>query len=566
MRILGVSYHHDSSVCIIQNGEIEFYCKEERLSGKKRDGSPWLSLQKAKEHAKGNIDAICMTTAANGDPVVRELSNVITKMFPGIPYIDFSESHHLIHASLAFYNSGFDEALVFVVDRNGSLIWFDNKEVARESESVYKMSYPFNVTALHKSYWLINPSHTFDYNTIFSHIKIANNDCDVNIRSGFGITKVYEAATSLIGRHPLDNGKTMGLSAYGEDKRYENLFVGSTPIDMYFQHETNFNYYYPREIESRFSDTDIKREFFITEENFQPYANKAKHVQLETQKAVLHLIKKYTEKTGVKNVCFTGGYGLNVVANSFYKENLPDINFYFEPIADDSGNSIGVSKMKYYIDTQSTEKNPLKNLDFHFYEDDTDIKAFPLVKESSIKEVCDLILNNKSVALFGGNPEAGPRALGNRSIVFNAKNKNAKEIVNKIKKREWFRPFAGVVQKEDFEKYFKTLGLKESKFMVHSFEANENCIEKYPGILHVDNTCRVQTVENGILYDILSELKKHDLDMILNTSFNLAGKPLVQKAKEAISICFENELDAVYFYDHNLLLHVEDCGACKSGV
>jgi len=446
------------------------------------------------------------------------------------------------------------------------LLWVDNKEVARESESVYKISYPFNITTLHKSYWLTNPSHTFDYNNIFSHVKITNNNCDVNFRSGFGITKVYEAATSLIGRHPLDNGKTMGLSAYGEDKQYENLFVGSTPIDMYFQHETNFNYYYPREIESRFSDTDVKREFFITEENFQPYANKAKHVQLETQKAVLHLIKKYTEKTGVKNVCFTGGYGLNVVANSFYKESLPDINFYFEPIADDSGNSIGVSKMKYYIDSQSTKKIPLKNLDFHFYEDDTDIKSFPLVKESSIKEVCDLILNNKSVALFGGNPEAGPRALGNRSIVFNAKNKNAKEIVNKIKKREWFRPFAGVVQKEDFEKYFKTLGLKESKFMVHSFEANKNCIEEYPGILHVDNTCRVQTVESGILYEILSELKKHDLDIILNTSFNLAGKPLVQKAKEAISICFENELDAVYFYDHNLLLHVEDCGACSKGV
>jgi len=566
MRILGISWHHDSSVCVIKDGEIEFYCKEERLSGKKRDGKPWLSLQKVKDNIKGSIDCICLTSAANGDPVVRELSDAISKMFPGIPYVDFSESHHMIHANLAFYNSGFDEALVFVVDRNGSVVWIDDREVGRESESVYQISYPNNIKNLYKSYWSYNPTNTFGYEKILSHIKQLNNDCDINFRSGFGITKVYEAATSLIGRHPLDNGKTMGLSAYGEDKTYHPLFIDSTPIDMYFHHETNFGYYYPREIESRFSDTDLKREFFIDQKNFQPYADRAKHVQIETQKAVLSLIKKYTEKTGIKNVCITGGYGLNVVANSFYVENLPELNFYFEPIADDSGNSIGVAKMKYYIDSQSNKKIPLESLSFHYYEDETDIHSYPLVKETSIQEISELILNNKSIALFGGYPESGPRALGNRSIIFNASNKDAKDIINKIKRREWFRPFAGVIQEEDFEKYFETLGIKKSKFMTLSFKAKKNCIKKYPGVLHVDNTCRVQTVREGILYDILTELKKSGVEMILNTSFNLAGKPLIQTAKEAIITCFESELDGVYFYDQNMLLFTEDCGPCKSGV
>jgi len=157
----------------------------------------------------------------------------------------------------------------------------------------------------------------------------------------------------------------------------------------------------------------------------------------------------------------------------------------------------------------------------------------------------DLLCQNKSVAVFYGQAEAGERALGNRSILFNALNPDAREIVNTIKKREWYRPFAAMVLEEDAHLYFENAC--PSRFMTVSFPVKSDII---PGVTHVDGTCRVQTVASGHMYDILKEYKKvtgHGI--LLNTSFNLAGQPLVDTADEALKTLNESTLDYLWFYE-----------------
>jgi carbamoyltransferase len=166
--------------------------------------------------------------------------------------------------------------------------------------------------------------------------------------------------------------------------------------------------------------------------------------------------------------------------------------------------------------------------------------------------VCDeatiagFLKDQKTVAVFNGLAESGPRALGNRSILFDARNHDAKDIVNNIKRREWYRPFAAMVLEEDFQKHFETLGLTSSEFMTVSFAVTDNNI---PGVTHVDNTCRVQTVSETIphIYDLLQEFKKQTgTSVLLNTSFNLAGEPLVDTFDDAVRTFNESEIDVLW--------------------
>jgi carbamoyltransferase len=144
--------------------------------------------------------------------------------------------------------------------------------------------------------------------------------------------------------------------------------------------------------------------------------------------------------------------------------------------------------------------------------------------------------------------EAGPRALGNRSILFDARNPNAKEIVNIIKQREWYRPFAGFILKEYFQEYFETHGLDKSEFMTISFSCKRTNV--IPGIVHVDNSCRIQTVDDEIPH--MKELLLNFYDetgcpALLNTSFNLAGDPLIETQEEAIECFYRSQLEVLWF-------------------
>jgi carbamoyltransferase len=533
-KIFGISAAHDSSFCVLNNGKIEYFNKEERLSKNKRDRDPIYSIFDYDSESK-DIHLAFSSPTTNTESAYF-FSSIAKKKHNIVSSVDYSDSHHLVHANLAFYNSGFDKALVFVIDRDGS-IYFDS---CRESETVFIASYPNNFTPIYKNFWLSN-IYSHDYLDFF---KKNNPDCEINGKSSFSIVKVYESATSLILQNMLENGKVMGLSAYGDKEvEYPSLFKDDlTPDDYYFGHSnvlgipSSIN----RELHKYATDT-------VTKENYKLYADYAWQVQKQTQEAVLKLIQKYTEKTGIKNVCITGGYGLNVVANHYYTTQLEDINFFFEPIADDSGNSIG-SAMKLYRDT--TLDKSIYKLEHTFFNGKKYNLDSIVGDDVSVKDVAKIISEGKSVAVYNGLAEAGPRALGNRSILFDPRDKEAKEKVNKIKKREWYRPFAGMVIEKDAKIFFNMGNIEKSEFMTISFPVTEKSIELIPGVIHVDNTCRIQTISsnNPVMFDLLNEFKNiTGIGVLLNTSFNLAGKPLVEKPQDAIETLLNSELDYVWF-------------------
>jgi carbamoyltransferase len=547
MRILAFNTTHDSSVCCVNNGDIEFFCKEERLTRIKRDNNPFKSLDLFKSQNTKPIDHILFCTPSNREGDVQYIYDQYIRKLFNVEMENFSFlTHHLCHASSAFYNSGFKQALSFVIDRNGSIVFNNNTDSCREAESVFICSYPDDIKPIYKSFWT-NNLIAIDKDNLKIHLKNIYPSIDINIDNEYSITKVYEAATTLIGQNILENGKTMGLSSYGLNKKYESLFLNGNPITNYFNHS-----YKDNDNVVTFNGLEDKITNYITQENYQFYADKAKHVQLETQRETLTLIKKYVEKTKITNVCISGGYGLNVVANNFYIKNLPNVNFYFEPLSDDTGISIGAAYLKYRNVTKDNKIKTPKNNFYHYYKDTKINKG----TKASIKDICKLLNNQKSVAIFEGCAEAGPRALGHRSILFDARNKDCKNLVNKIKNREWYRPFAGVILKEHFKKYFNTLGLNESKDMTINFECHKDTLKLVPGIVHVDKTCRVQTVESGFMYQLLTEFNKlTKCPMLLNTSLNLAGQPLVNTKEEACELLNNSKLDAIYFVDDKKILY-----------
>ena len=407
-----------------------------------------------------------------------------------------------------------------------------------ECESVYVFSYdkhkPLLKNYFKASYWKYKSDDIF----------LKQNEFYVGTIGG--IVNFYTMSTLLFGQSPHENGKTMGLSSYGNGiddfpKIFKNIDESVTNLFELHYHK-KYNVLMPIYKEHRSKIIDK-----IMENNYQFYADYAYEVQIQTQEAVGDLIKKSVEKTGIKKVCISGGYGMNVVANYYYIQRFPDIEFYFEPMSDDSGISIGSAKYIYHSLTNDRTKKPIKTTSFHGTS--YDVSKYKGVT-ATIKEIASLLFKNKSVAVYTGLSESGQRALGNRSILFNPLNPNAKDIVNKIKKREWYRTFAAMVLEEDANIYFNLGRVKSSPFMTICFPVRLEYAKIIPGVTHVDNTCRIQTVSKNdvYLYTLLQEFKKlSGHGILLNTSFNLAGEPLVETPEDAFKTLNNSCLDYLWF-------------------
>jgi len=564
LRVLGISTAHDSSVAIYCDGKIEFFFKEERLTGTKRDKQPFAALFQAANFLNGKkVDAVAVSSPILSDEYLTAIKDLSSKIFRTKNIYDLSATHHLCHASLVFYNSGFNESLVFILDRNGSLHQ-ESHGLALESETVFWAKYPNTFEEIKKNYWSTNIGPNSDsYLREFLNKQTTNKKTvDITCESSYGITKVYETATTLIGQHILENGKTMGLAAYGnKNENFINLFSETgVPNDSLFTHVISHHDGSSAAIFKKYINNITTS---VDKDNYQLYADYAYQVQAQTQDQVSKMIHECIEKTQVKNVCISGGYGLNVVANGYYISKFPNVNFFFEPLADDTGNSIGAAMLIYRQITSDNKKYPIKSTFFNGYEPEInpnflnkDIINKVNYKKTKINKISDLLLDNKSVAIFDGKSEAGPRALGHRSILFYPNLLNSKDIVNKIKKREWYRPFAACVLKEEAKTYFDMMNITDSPYMTISFSCLEKTKSLFPGIVHVDGSCRVQTVdeENVYLYNLLKELKKSSgHGLLLNTSFNLAGSPLVETLDQALWVMLESELDYVWVPKNNIL-------------
>ena len=389
-----------------------------------------------------------------------------------------------------------------------------------------------------------------------------------------GIVKEYEAITRYCGFNSIEAGKTMGLSPYGQpNSEIPPMFVNG------FGNRNLFRPNYPNGayvVEDRYK---IIRDDYIshngevgTGEYTQVQKDLAYAIQKESEDQMCALIQKAHEMTGEKNIVICGGYGLNCVANYKFKQRFPNLNIYVEPISHDGGTSMGGAYHVYYNDyvkmgKETKQIEPPKTIYYGpQYDPDTYldyIHEYPSAKvtDASYDSVARLIREGNIVTIFQGRSEAGPRALGNRSILFDPTIKDGKNIVNNIKHREFFRPFACSILAEKVHDWFDLAGMDDSPSMMYAVDALPGVEDKIPSVIHIDGTCRIQTVtkeQNEHYYNLISSFEKlSNTPILFNTSFNLGGDPLVEDIDDALDTLSTSDINYMYLPENQKLIEVK---------
>jgi carbamoyltransferase len=279
------------------------------------------------------------------------------------------------------------------------------------------------------------------------------------------------------------------------------------------------------------------------------HLDQCSEVQRSTQEEVISLIQNSIQKYDTKNIVLSGGYGLNCVANYEYLNHFPDYNFYIDPVCFDAGISIGQA---YY---HSKNPKPMQNFYIGLSEKRYNVDGLNH-RRASYSDIADILCAGEIVAIFQGKSEAGQRALGNRSLLFDPRVDNGRDIVNQIKQRESFRPFAGTVLLEDADEWFDMRGLKECEYMQYAVKVKRTGID---AVVHVDNTCRIQTVtkrQNKHFYNLIKAFKqKTKVPILLNTSFNLGGEPLAETFDDAIKTLNKSNINYLYLPEIGKLVY-----------
>lgn len=444
----------------------------------------------------------------------------------------YTIEHHLAHAASAYYFSGYSSSAIIVADSSSELnatsIWAAKKD---SFEKVLAM--PTAVGSLGKLY-------------------------------------DYMGRRINLGGPMVAAGKLMGLAPYGEmnNKIYDRLLKGVCPDSEKKSVPYYFNSKIFRENPSRAKVRATYQKFVsgVTEGfnvNWDPKGKLDKNItdvawctQNLLERSLLSTARWARENINSSNLCFAGGVGLNAKANMeiYYKRIFDD--HFFMPAANDEGAVIGAAAYVYRnILGKKLAKRRLDNVYLGPEYDDYEIKN--LVKKGKwnaeyigddVSEISSLIHKNKIVAWYQGRAEFGPRALGNRSIIGNPLKKDNWSAVNEVKKREWWRPLCPSIIQEDLNRYF--INPIPHEFMILMLKLKPFGVETAPAIAHVDNTARLQSVErstNKTWYDLIKGFKQLSGEgIIMNTSFNLRGKPIVETPEDAISDFAAAGFDALY--------------------
>ena len=567
MNILAINPGHHGSAAFLIDGELKFYIEEERLSRSKYDGNPYRGILEALPYG---IDILVLGGTHEEFPKLPwtmedPYSALIRKYNPNVQVINMGGQHHIGHAAASFYNSGFEDAVAVIVDGSGTQVTIPLDDQGRknpgfETESIYNCSYPAKFDQVFKSFG-------GNYDTMPIYAK------EIQMDSAITITKAYEAVSHYLGFGFIEAGKTMGLAPYGKaDENIPNLFVNGRgdqntfipnyPAGAYVNQERH-PYLRLKEDPTAWHKDSTK----VTE----AAKNLAWKIQDDTQRLVGDLIEKAVDMTGKTNVVVAGGYGLNCVANYYLQKRFPDLNIWFDPISHDGGTAIGLAKLIWHIENKDETIRPLETLYLGVErQENYDIIDGMETQDVTPADVAKLIADRNIVTLFQGRSEAGPRALGNRSILYDPTDPNGKDHVNTVKGREWFRPFAGSMLHEHFEEWFETHGLEETPHMMYAMDFKLAKHGEVPAITHVDGTCRIQTVkreQNEVYYDLINEFYKlSGCPIIFNTSFNLAGEPLVETLEDAIRTIRNSDMQYLYLpeigklvkYEQNDSLELED--------
>lgn len=415
--------------------------------------------------------------------------------------------HHRAHAAGTFYQSPFDRALIFSFDGGGSDGFFN----------VYTANREDSVTEINR----INLDLGFAY-MIFGHfLKEISFEPDLNVGN-----LVY-------------SGKLMGLCGYGEIVNEWIPFFR----EFYLKKPSGLNYHeLLNELGNNIGVT------FDTNNRIDGKTGLdiAATSQYMFEEIFFENILPFVEEFNDLPICITGGCGLNVVCNTRVRKRF-NRDVFVAPNSNDCGLALGM-----LLD----HERPLVQVDVTYggLPISDPYNLYELIENKwteayNTERAAQLIKDGAIVGVIQGNSEHGPRALGNRSILCNPSLVNMKDVLNeRVKKREWFRPFAPVVRLEDVERYFYFTG--ESRFMSFYAKVREEWADKLVSITHIDGTARLQTVtseQNPFLYNLLTEFEKQTgLGVLLNTSFNVNGKPLINSYKDALYMLNHSGLNNVF--------------------
>jgi carbamoyltransferase len=431
----------------------------------------------------------------------------LQKRFQGTKANDFKwhyVEHHLAHAASAFLASPYEEASILTVDGRGE-----------ETTTSYYLG---TGTKLEKM---------------------------GEVRMPHSLGMLYEAVTSHLGfLHSSDEYKVMALASYGKPEYLEEFrsMIHVNQDGTYTIDQLN--------LEDRFG-ASRKRDEPFTDKHF----NIAHSLQKVLEETVLRLVQWLYEKSPSENLCLAGGVALNCVMNAVLRDKGPFKNIWVQPAAGDAGTALGAA---LWIDTQersSQERNFIMN---HAYWGpdyrDEEIESFlkwtkvPYRRVDDVaKETAAILAQDKVIGWYQGRMEFGPRALGSRSILASPINASMQQRLNEIKDREDFRPVAPVVLEEDAGDWFEKASF--SPFMLFVYNVKEDKADRIPAVRHVDGTARIQTInreQHAAYYDLLSEFKKiTGVPVLVNTSFNTRGEPIVCTPRDAIECFWTSPFDAL---------------------
>ena len=556
MAILGlnVSGFH-SSACLIEGGEVLFAVTEERLTRIKNDKSFPLNAIK-----------YCLSSAGLS---LGDVSDV---------YVGWNPSHYLFKADMST-----DEALK---DR-GKLIYLVINQLAQMSKSelprieqlidMGDASWRVHFVDHHKAH-LMNSVYSSGYSEADFFIadgwgevssgimgKIADRRIDVygNIRTPHSLGSFYSAFTDYLGFKPnSDEWKVMALASLGDPDRFYSdvrklikLSDYSLELDLsFFEHYLFFtqNYFSPK-FEDVFG-VSPKRTKSLKQAHYDLVASLQKVVEDVT----VDLLGSLHKKTDSNRLLVGGGFFMNSVLNGKLVERTPYEMVEVGGSPDDSGVSIGSAFYGAYIDKRADiGSHGIRHNYFGRSYEDVEIRQELIRRKLRFMELDDpaqraaeLISSGRILAWYQGRSEFGQRALGNRSILADPTRHDVKDLVNtSIKYREGFRPFAPACLKEFQSKYFDISGGQDSYFMERVFRFKSEYKDNFPGVVHFDGTGRLQTVDrvvNPEFYDLIS--KFHRLSgspIVLNTSFNVNGMPLVETPADALNCFYMSGIDAI---------------------
>ena len=557
--ILGLScYYHDAGVVLLKDGNIVFAAQEERYTRKKQDDRlPVSATAKALGFAGITIDDID-AVGFYEKPMLKFFDRILSTYFKTWPLglrqyqmamqewmhtklwipqqIEkelgykgkiFYVQHHESHAASSFYCSGFEDATTVTVDGVGE--------------------------------WAT---------TTIGYGKGKKLDLKKEIHFPHSLGLLYSAITYYIGfKVNSAEYKVMGLAPYGEPKyvdQFRELITikddGSFNLNMkYFTYEHGLKMT-GKKIETLFGQPTRKPESYLT----QFHKDIAASVQKITEEAMLKICKHAKEICPSDNLCLAGGVALNCVANGEILRSGLFKDIFIQPAAGDAGGALGVALAVWHKKFDG-QRSPRINDVFWGteYSDDAirsllDAEGLPyesLNESTLIDRVSSLLEGENVIGWFQDRMEFGPRALGNRSIIADARNKtNWKKVNLKIKFREDFRPFAPTVLEENTSEYF-ALDC-ESPYMLLVADVHPEKREVIPAVTHVDGSARIQTIneaQNPKYYNLIKAFReKTGCAVIINTSFNVRGEPIVESPKDALNCFLNTHMD--YLVMGNILI------------